>query len=48
MSPPTSGPKDKPSKKKSGLFAAHLHIGFVHDLLFEREDVGDTFLRNVD
>jgi hypothetical protein len=42
MSPPSFGPKNKPSKK----LAALLHAGFLLGLFFNNEDGGEKFLLN--
>jgi hypothetical protein len=41
MSPPSSGPKNNPSKTPAGKHVVELGI------LFDSEDGGDIFLRNV-
>jgi hypothetical protein len=44
MSPPSSGSKNKSSKK---LVSYLPYVGFMLGLFFDLEDGGDTFLRNV-
>jgi hypothetical protein len=45
VSPPSSGLKNKPSKKISAFYL--LRVGFLLGLFFDREDGGDMFLQNI-
>jgi hypothetical protein len=45
MSPPSSGLKDKRSKKAGGK--QNIYAGLLLGLFLELEDGGDIFLRNV-
>jgi hypothetical protein len=44
MSRPSSGPKNKQNKSSACYLR---HARFLHRLLFDHEDEGDLFLRNV-
>jgi hypothetical protein len=45
MSPPSSGSKNKPSKKNS--FFTRFHAGFLRGLFFGLEDGGDVFFKTL-
>jgi hypothetical protein len=45
--PPSSGSKNKMSKKQVWKPATWFYAGFLSGLIFDRKDEGDMFLRNV-
>jgi hypothetical protein len=47
MPPPSSGSKNKPSKKPSYFACYLLHAGFFLGLFFNPEDGSNIFLKNV-
>jgi hypothetical protein len=46
ISPPSSVSKTKPRKNQHEAYSKHV-LGFLLGLLFDLEDMGDMFVRNV-